>query len=290
MKRALFGIVFAGGIALTVYGFWEGVPERDLADAVHRGDRAAVQKLLAWRPGLAGAKVYPQGMEPWRTGRFRGPADVEWRGRYLIHDIVGMGGDPAMLELLAASGAELDVRLEGRTLLHEAARGGNVESAAWLLDHGADIEARNDCADPCAERGRTALHDAISSGRRDVLEFLLARGAAPGAADADGRTALHLASSLGSVDDAWVLCRYGAEGAVKDAQGRAAPDVAADAAGEAGYGPGAMADWLKPGGACDTLAARRRASGLAVDEDEARVVFAAFRCARGVAEACTPPR
>lgn len=67
------------GLALAAYGFWEGVPERDIADAVHRGDRAAVQKLLARDAGLARAKVYPQGMEPWRTGRFRSPA--QWRGR-----------------------------------------------------------------------------------------------------------------------------------------------------------------------------------------------------------------
>lgn len=289
MGRVVLVIVLGGIIGLAAYGYWKGVPERDIASAVHRGDRAAVQKLLAWDPDLARAKVYPQGYEPWRTGR--GIQTVKWNGRYLIHDTVSLGGDPAMLDLLASAGADVNVRLEGRTLLHEAARSGNAESAAWLLEHGMDVNVPNDCADNCAERGRTPLHDATASNRRDMIEFLLSRGAAPGAASADGQSALHLASSAGSVDNAWVLCRYGADLAVKDARGRTPRDVARDDTlrGDAptgAYGPGAAADWLKPGGGCEALVARARATGAPVGEDEGRVVFGEYLCARGVKDAC----
>ncbi len=294
MGRAIFGIVLAGGISLAIYGFWQGVPERDIADAVHRGDRAGAQKLLAWDRTLARAKVYPHGYEPW--GAERGIRTVVWRGRYLIHDTVGLGGDPAMLELLASAGADLAVRLEGRTLLHEAARDGNVAAAVWLLDHGAELDVGNDCGDNCADRGRTPLHDATAFGQRAAMELLLARGAAHDAVSANGQTALHVASVAGSVDNAWVLCRYGADTAVKDAQGRTPQDLAdahpivRDGARPETYGPDALADWLRPGGGCDTLAARARTSGAPVGEDDARVLFGEFLCARGVKDACAPAK
>jgi len=291
MRRMILVIVPLGILGVAAYGCWQGVPERDIASAVHRGDRAAVQKLLAWDAELSRARVYPQGEEPWRTGRFR--REPVWNGRYLIHDTVGLGGDPAMLDLLASAGADLSVRLEGRTLLHEAARNGNVASAAWLIDHGADLSAPNNCADTCAERGRTALHDATASGRRDMIEFLLSRGATPDAASADGQGALHLAASTGSVDNAWVLCRYGADLSARDARGRTPRDVAKDDSlrGEAttdNYGAGAVADWLKPGGGCETLVTRARQRGAPVDEDDGRVVFGEYLCARGVKSACAP--
>ncbi len=290
MARIVLVIAVLGGIALALHGYWEGVPERDIADAVRRGDLAAVTKLLAWDAGLARAKVYPQGNEPWRTGRTR--TEAKWHGRYLVHDAVGLGGDPAMLDLLASAGADLSVRVEGRTLLHEAARGGNSGPAAWLIDHGADVNAPNDCVE-CPERGRTPLHDATAAGRRDMMELLLSRGASTDAAAADGARALHLAPAAGSVDNAWVLCRYGADLSAKDARGRTPREVAKDDAlrGEAttdNYGAGAMADWLKPGGGCDALGARARQRGAPVDEDEARVVFGEYLCARGVKTACGP--
>lgn len=81
-----------------------------------------------------------------------------------------------MLDALAAAGADLTVRLNGRTLLHLAARDGNLEVVIWLIDRGADVEASNDCPAPCPERGQRPLHDALafnddatSSARRPPL-------------------------------------------------------------------------------------------------------------------------
>jgi len=115
-------------IGAGIYGFWQGAPERDIGSAVHRGDRAAVRKLLTRNAGLARAKVYPQRSEPWRTGR--GITNVEWRGGYLVHDTVSLGGNPAMLELLAASGADLKVRLEAGGGCDNAHRPGSRKGCA----------------------------------------------------------------------------------------------------------------------------------------------------------------
>jgi len=279
--------LIVGGI---VWACVQGVPERDIRGALHAGDIARVKKMLADDPALSRAKVYPQGHEPWRTGS--GVKTVQWNGEYLIHDAIHFGRDRRLLDALLAAGADMSVRLEGRPLLHEAARSGEASSAAWLLDNGADLQGRTECKAACEDQGRSALHDVIASsnapGKEEVLKLLLERGAALEAVDAKGRTALHLAAE--SVDTAWLLCRHGALVSARDAQGRTPLAVAAQAEADrpsAGqYGRGATQDWLKPGGGCDELSMLARKRGSAVNEDEGRAVIGPFLCARGIQAGC----
>ena len=64
------------------------------------------------------------------------------------------------MELLAASGADLDARDEtGGTLLMHFARRGNAEAVQWLLAHGADRTARSRSDKTAAQIGRA--HPAI---------------------------------------------------------------------------------------------------------------------------------
>ena len=79
----------------------------------------------------------------------------------------------------------VDIPQGGYTALLFAARSGDVASARWLLDHGADV---NDTA----PYGTSALVVAAHSGRPDVARLLLERGADPDGAGA-GYTALHAA-------------------------------------------------------------------------------------------------
>ncbi|MEZ5417215.1 MAG: ankyrin repeat domain-containing protein [Vicinamibacterales bacterium] len=293
MRRLVFLLVVGAVIGGIVFLYMRGVPERDFGDAVRRGDHATVQRMLARDPGLAMAKVYPQGWEPWRSSTGGRYTESRWDGRYVLHDVVARGGDTAMLEALADAGADLGIRLEGRTLLHMAVSEANTGAAAWLLDHGAAIDVANSCGAPCAQRGQTPLHEAAAKGHMETLEFLLTRDAAVDSKAASGRTPLHMAAAADSVDAAWVLCRYGADTSMTDDAGKTPRDVIAITPLPEGqkdaidYGPGAMAAWLAPGGGCETLAARARERGTGVDEDEGRQVFADFLCSRGRRESCT---
>ena len=83
----------------------------------------------------------------------------------------------------------------GVTPLHRFARQGDVDSAAIFLDHGADLEARDE------EFRTTPLGYAARAGKRQMTEFLLRRGAqikAPG--DFAWSTPIALAAYYGQDD------------------------------------------------------------------------------------------
>lgn len=290
-----FWVVGLSIVGAGLYGFIQGVPERDIVSAVRTGDLPKVKRLLERDPNLANAKVYPQAVEradqrrdyETRTGK------SAWQGTLLIHEAVGLHAEPVpMLEALVAAGARLDVRRNGRTLLHDAASQGNVAVAAWLVDRGADVNAANDCSDGCAESGRTPLYDALRSHSNQMIPLLMSRGARVDAAGADGRTALHVVAANGGLGGAFILCRLGADPARKDAKGKTPHDLAlsqtppADATGSPPDDPAALPDWLKPAGGCEEVAALARQRGSPVSEDDARVVYGRHACARGMKKAC----
>jgi ankyrin repeat protein len=77
----------------------------------------------------------------------------------------------------------------GSTLLHHAAGFGTLETMTWLLERGADLNARN-------QRGSTPLHWAIHDEAK--VRLLLSRGANVNARQVEGRTPVFLAASLGN--------------------------------------------------------------------------------------------
>jgi ankyrin repeat protein len=268
-----------GIIALAAYGYWQGTP-LDLVDAVRRGDLETVKAALARDRSLVHTKVYPQASE--RADQQRDDqartGESAWQGRWLIHDAAArVEGAVPMLDLLAGAGADVTVRLTGRTLLHLAARDGNLEVATWMLDHGLDADLRNDCSDRCDEAGQTALHDAQAVRADDMSALLLARGAEVDAVAQNGRTPLHLAAQGGQLGGAFVLCRHGADPARRDIQGQTpydlvlAPGQPSRATAEQLSQLGA---WLEPGGGCARVAAIARTRGTPVTDEAARVVFA----------------
>lgn len=98
-------------------------------------------------------------------------------------------GEPALLELLHAFGANWNQRFHGRTPLLDLMHYRKPGAAIWLMEHGADVAATD--AD-----GRTALHLAAMQGVRvDYLQALMAHGANPNVRDAAGHTPAQLAEA-----------------------------------------------------------------------------------------------
>jgi ankyrin repeat protein len=80
----------------------------------------------------------------------------------------------ALTELLFHSGMNPNlVGWLGVTALHRFARQGEIDNAAVFLDHGANLQARDE------EFCTTPLGYAALNGRRQMVEFLLKRGAQP---------------------------------------------------------------------------------------------------------------
>ena len=267
------GLVF-GILAVAAYGFWQGTPQ-DVVDAVHRGDVDGLKSALRKDPANVHTKVYAQAYTT-QTERnnYRARTGKDpWEGRYIIHDAVEFAVEPLpILDALLAGGADLTVRLNGRTLLHLAATKGDVAVATWLLDHGADVHAVIDCADNCPERGYTPLHSGLAFRDDEMSVLLLARGARVDAAGANGRTAMHVAANRG-LGGALVLARHGGDVLRKDAEGKTPYDLALVPASGATITADelkTLAQWFTPGGPFDTLSAKVRASGSPMSDEAAR--------------------
>jgi uncharacterized protein len=267
------GLVF-GILAVAAYGFWQGTPQ-DVVDAVRRSDVDALKSALRKDPENVHTKVYAQAYTT-QTDRnnYRARTGKDpWEGRYIIHDAVEFAAEPLpILDALLAGGADLNVRLNGRTLLHLAATEGDVAVATWLLDHGADIHAVVDCEDNCPERGYTPLHAGLAFRDDEMSALLLARGAPVDAAGANGRTAMHVAANRG-LGGALVLARHGGDVLRKDAEGKTPYDLALVPAPGATITTGELktfAQWFAPGGPFDTLSVKVRASGSPMSDEAAR--------------------
>jgi uncharacterized protein len=119
-----------------------------------------------------------------------------------------MAGDATTVGHLLAEEPALvrEYTEEGWTALHLAA---NAEIAAMLLDAGADINARN--RHKFAGPGNSPLSGAVYQDRRDVVRFLIERGADLNQGDNAGFTPLHLAVATGHVEAARILLTGGAD-------------------------------------------------------------------------------
>jgi ankyrin repeat protein len=104
-------------------------------------------------------------------------ADVEARTRHNAMTPIFLAsgnGGVATLRLLLKAGADPNsVNGNGTTALMTAASSGNPESVQLLLDHGANVHAKE------TVRGQTALMFAAALNRDEVIRLLVARGADP---------------------------------------------------------------------------------------------------------------
>lgn len=134
-------------------------------------------------------------------------------------------GDLAQLAKLLDEGESVDGIRFGFAPLHIAAKAGHADAVAMLLDRGAHINAR-------ATNGESALHGAAENNRTRVIAQLLARGAELHARANGGETALHAAAVGGWTRATRLLVSRGSDVLATNDLG----DSACDVAKTSGYG------------------------------------------------------
>lgn len=157
----------------------------DFWDAAALGDASRVEALLRDEPGLA-ASHSPDG----------------WTAMHYV----GFFGHRALGEVLVKHGATprgVGKNYMSNTPLHSAAAAGQHALVPWLVEHGAEVDARD-------SGGHTPLMVAAGNGFSRVVEALLAAGASVGAVNKDGKTALALAVESDEEEVVALLRKHGA--------------------------------------------------------------------------------
>ena len=109
----------------------------------------------------------------------------------------------------------------GTTLLHECVLNKQLHCAAYLIQQGADVNLGN------LHDGITPLHDAAREGDRDVVAFVLQKGATVDSRSEKGTTPLMRAAVGGSVPAIRCLIAFGADVTLTDKAGATAERFAA---------------------------------------------------------------
>ncbi|CAM9383430.1 unnamed protein product [Pylaiella littoralis] len=139
-------------------------------------------------------------------------------------------GHAAATRALFAAGADVSRRCSGSGMsaLDLAARGGHVDIARVVIEHGAAVDAAGDL-------GLAPLHIASKSNKGGVIDLLVEAGATVGAkTKPSGDTPLHLAALMSSFEAVLVLLKHGASVSTWNNRGEAPLHAAARKAGTIG--------------------------------------------------------
>ncbi|MDE2845420.1 MAG: ankyrin repeat domain-containing protein [Gemmatimonadota bacterium] len=185
------------------------------------GERGGTSLHEAVSPGLWGDDDSPRNLGKREVARML----IEDGAAYDACAAAGLD-DTGRLEALMASDSEAVypgtasvVSAYGMTPLHWASRAGSLECLRWLLDRGAEVDARNDAH-------RTPLQLAAECGRAEAVKLLAAAGADLDTQDRKGRTPLHRATYEGHAEAAEALIAAGADPNMLNKNGRTAFEIA----------------------------------------------------------------
>jgi len=160
-----------------------GAARSEVADAVMRGDAAAVRALIAQKADVNAPQADGATALHWAVYRedlattnllIQAGASVKVANREgsTPLSLAAMNGNAALIEALLKAGADANEALpRGETALMMASRTGNLAAMTLLLDHGAQVNTAENL------RGTTALMWAADQGHADAVKLLLDRGA-----------------------------------------------------------------------------------------------------------------
>ena len=217
--------------------------EEEMLTSVQKGDLARVQELLRTKPELAGATnadgisavllacYYRQKeiieallatgielnvFEASATGQGErvaallekdpGLANAFARDGFTPLGLAAFFGHGSVAETLLRHGASVNLAARNSMQvmpLHSAAAGRDLAMVRLLIDHGAEVNARQ-------QAGATALHSAAASGKVDIAAVLIAHGADVNAKMEDGVTPRALAVKHNHAEMAEFLRTHGA--------------------------------------------------------------------------------
>ena len=176
MKRVIGSLLFASMLSFAA-------PTSEVAEAASRGDKAAIQKLVAQKANVNAPQGDGATAMHWAVFRsdkemvdvlLKAGADPKVANRDGSTPLwlASVNGDSAILSLLLAAGADPNEKLpQGRSPLMAASRTGNLDAMKVLLDKGANVNAAETL------RGTTPLMWAADEGHKDAIQLLITRGA-----------------------------------------------------------------------------------------------------------------
>src|SRR5213593_1876150 len=174
------------GCSVVMLVFVNGVfaASADLADAVMKGNKAAVRSLLQKKADVNAAQSDGSTALHWAARLddletadllIHSGANVSaaTRGGATPLELAAVNGSAAMIEKFIKAGADANAPLTkyGDTALMMAARTGKPDAVKMLLDHGAQVNAKENWGDT------TALMWAVSEGHPAVAKMLVDHGA-----------------------------------------------------------------------------------------------------------------
>jgi ankyrin repeat protein len=168
-------------LLLSIVGF--GAGRSEVADALMRGDKAAVRKLLEQHADVNAPQADGATALHWAVFqsdkemldlllRAKANPSVANREGATPLWLASINGDAPIIAALLDAGANANEPLPlGRSPLMAAARTGNVEAIKTLIDHGANVNAKETL------RGTTPLMWAADEGHAPAIQFLIQHGA-----------------------------------------------------------------------------------------------------------------